>query len=75
MIPARPAYVRAALDRAMADGLVHGWYCYSPDGRRRWVVEWCAPLSTRVYSTREAESVADALTVAAAREDAAHERV
>lgn len=70
---ARPNYIRSALDRAERQGIVRSWYCYAPDGRRRWVVEWASPLSTRVYSTSEADSVADALTVIAAREDAAHE--
>lgn len=70
---ARPNYIRSALDRAECQGLVRSWYCYAPEGRRRWVVEWSAPLSTRVYSTPEAESVADALTCAEARYVPVHE--
>lgn len=72
---ARPNYIRSALDAAECRGIVRSWYCSAPDGRRRWVVEWAGPLSTRVYSTSEAESVADALICTAAREDTAHERV
>ena len=57
--------IRRTLQVAADDGLVRGAYSYSMgDGWRRWSVEWTAPLSERVYTTREVECVCDALTVA-----------
>jgi hypothetical protein len=58
------AFTRTALNRAEREGIVRSWYCYSPDGARRWIVEWVAPLGERSYSSREAWAVAEALTCA-----------
>ena len=43
------------LDSAQADGALRSWYCYSPEGERRWVLE-LAGFGTRSYSTREVEA-------------------
>lgn len=58
----RRTYIRNALDRAEAEGIIHSWQLQGDMPGLRWTVEWKAPLSTRAYSTAEAGAVADALT-------------
>lgn len=57
-------YIRKTLEAAEDAGLIRSWYAYSPDGRRRWVIEWARGISDRTYWTAEAGAVCDALTVA-----------
>lgn len=47
--------IHAGLRWAQEKGAIRSYYCSSPDGRRRWVVEGVG-FAERVWTTREAEA-------------------